>query len=165
MQCQICGKREATVHYTEMKDDKVEQLHMCEECARERGFGSGDKADFSLSDLLGSMAEEDLPPDSSGGTLRCSRCGTTYAQFRSSGRLGCPDCFQAFRAPLIPLLRRVHGSDEYMGKIPVSAGEEQRKNREIRNLKKRLDRAVRMEEFEEAARLRDEIRSLENENG
>jgi protein arginine kinase activator len=165
MQCQICGKREATVHYTEMKEDKVEQLHLCEECARERGFGSSGKGEFSISDLLGSMAEDDLAANGAGNTLRCGRCGTTYAQFRSSGRLGCPECFQAFRAPLIPLLRRVHGSDEHMGKIPISSGEEQRKSREIRNLKKRLDRSIRLEEFEEAARLRDEIRRLEGGNG
>jgi protein arginine kinase activator len=167
MKCEACGKNEATVHYKEIRDNEVREQNLCAACAEEKGYVvSSWKAEFSVPNLLGSMAESDVsPPEGEGGTARCGSCGMTYVEFKSSGRLGCAECYGAFRLALLPLFRRIHGSDRHLGKTPGESGEARLKTRAIRTLKERLDRCIRMEEFEEAARLRDEIRRLEEENG
>jgi len=164
MKCEECGEREASVHYTEIKDDQVREMHLCEQCAAKKGFtvSGSEGSGIGTPNLLAGMAEEAQGEAAEGESpLRCERCGLTYARFKSSGRLGCAECYEAFRAPLVPLLRRIHGSRRHTGKIPRQAGEEHRRAREIRNLKDRLDAAVLREEYEEAARLRDEIHRLE----
>lgn len=162
MKCEECGEREASVHYTEIKDDQVREMHICAECAARKGFTVS--GGIGTPNLLAGMAEEAREESEEGGVpLRCGKCGLTYARFKSSGRLGCADCYDAFRKPLAPLLRRIHGSGRHTGKIPRQAGEEHRRAREIRNLKDRLDACVLREEYEEAARIRDEIRRLEEE--
>jgi protein arginine kinase activator len=163
MKCQHCGKRDATVHYKEITDAQVKELHLCAECAEEKGIAaSSPKEEFSVPNLLGSMADEDQGgAGEAAGPTACPLCGMTYVDFKASGRLGCSDCYETFRVPLVPLLRRIHRSDRHAGKNPGESGEKHRKAREMRALKERLDRCVRREEFEEAARLRDEIRKLE----
>jgi len=162
MKCEVCGEREASVHYKEMMNDQIRELHLCERCAEERGFGSSPGEDFSISDLLGSMAEdESAEVQAKGGAIVCPRCGLTYPEFKASGRLGCSDCYLAFRLPLIPLLRRIHGSDRHAGKLPHGTGEAHRRMQEIRMMKRRLERCVEREAFEEAADLRDRIRGME----
>lgn len=162
MICESCHERDATVHYKEIRDDKVHEMHLCEQCAEARGFGGGDKEQFSFPDLLGGMADEGTGGEGDEpGILSCGRCGLTYPEFKAKGRLGCPDCYRHFRKPLLPLVKKIHGSDRHEGKAPNRQGEAHLRIREIRMLKDRMDRAVRMEEFEEAARLRDEVRKLE----
>ncbi|MBN1825915.1 MAG: UvrB/UvrC motif-containing protein [Candidatus Eisenbacteria bacterium] len=165
MKCDKCGEREASVHYTEIKDDQVREMHLCDQCASEKGFTvSGGAGGIGTPNLLAGMAEEAQGELGEGAEpLRCDHCGLTYARFKASGRLGCAHCYDAFQAPLVPLLRRIHGSRRHLGKIPRQAGEEHRRAREIRNKKERLDACVRREEYEEAARIRDEIRRLESE--
>ena len=122
MKCEDCGSREATVHYTEMKENEIFKLHLCEKCAEERGFGekkSEEESDLSSSEYLGSMAGgEEEPSGEAEEPLRCEACGLTYPEFKASGRLGCADCYQAFRVSLIPLFRRIHGSEKHTGKRP-----------------------------------------------
>jgi protein arginine kinase activator len=166
MKCESCGEREATVHYKEIRDSVVREMNLCAACAEEKGFViSSSKGDFSVPNLLGSIAENAVSSaEGEGGPARCESCGLVYDEFKGSGRLGCAECYGAFRLALGPLLRRIHGSDRHLGKTPGDSGEERLKTRAIRTLKERLDRCVRMEEFEEAARIRDKIREMEEEH-
>jgi protein arginine kinase activator len=164
MKCQACGQRDATVHYKEIKDDRVEEMHLCEACAEERGFGTSlPSGDFSIPGFLGGMAdeEEEAEVGENVGTIRCPRCGLTYSEFKASGRLGCAECYAALRKPLVPLLRRIHGNERHAGKMPEAPGEAHRRLQEIRMKKRELERCVNREAYEEAAKLRDEIRRLE----
>ncbi len=161
MKCQICGKQPAKVHYTEMKDDEVIQLRLCEQCAQEKGFTKIEaQTDFSFSGILGGMTDEAMPgEEEEDSPVGCTQCGLTYRQFKSSGRLGCGGCYQTFAIPLRPLLKRIHKSDRHIGKT-VGEPKIAQSRREIRELKKSLNECIDREDFEEAATLRDRIREL-----
>ncbi len=165
--CQMCGERPAKVHFTEMKDDEVKQLRLCEQCAEERGFTKMDeKVSYSLPDFLGGMADENLPGERQAATgAGCGGCGLTYSEFKKTGRLGCSECYDIFRAPLAPLLKRIHGTDQHTGKTPAGKGVTRSRRDEIRSLMRDLEESVRLEDFEQAALLRDKVRTLEQENG
>ena len=77
------------------------------------------------------------------------------------GRLGCGDCYEAFKAQLGPLLKRIHGADRHVGKIPLRIGKTVKDTRTLQELKMKMERAIQTEDFEEAAKLRDKIRELE----
>jgi len=123
-----------------------------------------------VGDLLASLGKgeaEHLPTTADGG--RCPACGATLQDFRESGRLGCPQCYSTFAAPLRTLLRRIHGASRHIGEPyapPVTgAGDAVPDDLEslaaVRALREQLQRAVDAENFELAARLRDEIRERE----
>ena len=160
MVCDICGKNEATVHLTEIVNEKVTKLHLCESCAKEKGAEMEEH--FGLSDLLAGLA--DLGPGVEaevGEKAKCRACGFTYSDFKKSGRLGCGECYESFKKQLAPLLKRIHGADRHIGKIPLRVGKTVKDARTLQELKVRMEKAIQFEEFEEAARLRDEIRELE----
>ncbi len=161
MICGICGKNEATVHLTEIVNDKMTKLHLCEGCAKEKGAEMEEH--FGMSDLLAGLA--DLGANLEPGTMsdmKCLVCGFTYQDFKKMGRLGCGDCYEAFKKQLDPLLKRIHGANRHIGKIPLMVGKNLKGNRIIQDMKIQLERAIVAEKFEEAARLRDMIRDMEN---
>lgn len=160
MICDVCGKQEATVHLTEIVNDKVTKLHLCEECAKEKGAEMEEH--FGLSDLLAGLADmgADIEPEVM-GTIKCPTCSFTYNNFKKAGRLGCGDCYDAFKAQLAPLLRRIHGADRHVGKVPLRIGKTVNDTRTLQELKLKMEKAIQSEEFEEAAKLRDRIRALE----
>jgi len=100
--------------------------------------------------------------------LKCQACGLTYADFKKMGRLGCGECYDTFRKYLAPLLKRIHGSNQHMGKTPLktkAAGTKPgRKKADLQELKNKLQEAIQREAFEEAARLRDLIKEIESKN-
>jgi len=160
MLCDICGKNEATVHLTEIVNDKMTKLHLCEECAKEKGAEMEEH--FGLSDLLAGLADIGATAEPSLiETIKCRSCGFTYQDFKKTGRLGCGDCYEAFKKQLAPLLKRIHGADRHVGKIPITVGKTIRDTRTLQELKMQMEKAIQTEEFEEAARLRDQIRELE----
>jgi len=182
MMCNICNEREATVHLTEIVDNNVTKLHLCEDCARKKGTEMEEH--FGLSDLLAGLADfETKTPSKKEVKKKCSKCGMVYDDFKKLGRLGCGECYTAFNDHLSPLIKRIHGSLEHYGKSPsgvsrvsgkeapvkeapakeVSGKEPARKKepQTMDELRALLQRAIKMEEFEEAARLRDKIRELE----
>ena len=164
--CQVCGKNPATVHFTEIHDNKMSEIHVCERCAEERSIQPGaKKGTFDLADLLTHMADSMTTNDEERvGNVSCPRCGLRYSAFKESGRLGCAECYTAFRLQLRPLLRRIHGDTRHRGKSPSHGGvPEQTGTRQIQRLHDELQRAVEREEFEKAAGIRDEIRKLETE--
>jgi len=158
MLCQACGKNEATVEFTEIVNDEVKQLQLCDACAKKKGIEM--EQHFSIADFLAGLSEPGT------GVMKCSNCGMTFDDFQRIGRFGCADCYMAFRENIRPLLKRIHGATKHTGKSAKGKGQDGRDNRpEISSLKQRLQIAVDREEFEEAAKLRDLIRDLENKPG
>jgi protein arginine kinase activator len=158
MLCDDCGKEPAKIHYKEMKENEVTEYHLCEQCALEKGIQISHQQEepFSLPNMMTSMAEE-IGSD----VGMCGTCGLSYREFRDSGRLGCSDCYEAFKEQLKPLLRRIHGSNAHSGKSPrVSQGAFERR-RELEALKVEIGRAIESEDFETAAEIRDKIKDLE----
>jgi len=94
MQCDICAKKKATVHLTEIIDEQMSEMHLCEECAREKSVQM--EQQFGLADLLAGLADFGKNPQGAEKTkLQCSNCETTYEDFRKFGRLGCSECYVA----------------------------------------------------------------------
>ena len=163
MMCDICGKSEATVHLTEIVNDKVTKLHLCELCAKEKGTEMEEH--FGLSDLLAGLADvgAGIEPDA-GDKIKCVSCGFTYQDFKKIGRLGCGQCYESFKRQLTPLLKRIHGADRHVGKVPLTIGKTVKDTKALQDLKLRMEKAIQFEEFEEAARLRDQIKEQEKKS-
>jgi len=164
MLCDICGKNPATVHLTEIIDEQMNELHLCEDCARNKSAAM--EQQFGLSDLLAGMADFEKPSAEKEEvvTLKCPACGLTYADFKKIGRLGCGECYNVFRKYLAPLLKRIHGSNQHIGKTPIKIKTTSRvykKKTDPQELKNQLQDAIQREAFEEAARLRDMIKEIE----
>ncbi len=167
MVCDICGKNAATVHLTEIIDEQMNELHLCEDCARTKS--SAMEQQFGLSELLAGMADFEKPDkDEEIVTAKCPSCGLTYADFKKIGRLGCGECYNIFRKYLAPLLKRIHGSSQHVGKSPLKAkakpaGGVSKKKADLQELKAQLQKLIEKEDFEEAARLRDQIKKISSE--
>jgi protein arginine kinase activator len=161
MLCDICGKKQASVHLTEIVDEQIAELHLCEDCARQKSIQM--EQQFGLADLLAGLSDlgKQVKEDISRVTVRCPNCGLTYEDFRKIGRLGCSQCYSAFRRYLSTLLKKIHGSNQHFGKTPSKLAKPVRVKSTLQELKDKLQRAIQAEEFEEAARLRDRIRELE----
>jgi len=161
--CDLCGKNQATVHLTEIIDNQMSELHLCEECAHKKSLQM--EQQFGLADLLAGLAEFGKPGEDAEATrLKCSNCGLSYQDFKKIGRLGCSECYSSFKKYLSPLLKKIHGSTRHLGKSPYKVGAKPRKKLDLAELHLRLQKAIENEEFEEAARLRDKIRELEKKD-
>lgn len=162
MSCENCGSTEAVVHLTQIVNNKMSTHHLCQKCAAEKGLDSGPSVgDLGVHELIAQMTQ-DPAVDTRWGGAECSFCGLTNADFRETGRLGCPHCYESFAAELPKLLRRVHGRANHVGKVylpPDPSASEMEKR--LEGLRRRLTRAVQTEDFERAAEIRDEIRGLE----
>jgi len=167
MVCDICAKNPATVHLTEIIDNKMTELHLCEVCAQKKGAQM--ESHFGLSDLLAGLADMGGHLDSGASKketkLKCPSCGLTYEDFKKVGRLGCGECYNALKEALLPLLKRIHGSTQHCGKSLIRKSSKSPRSAKVRNelqeLKDRLQKAIQIEAFEEAAKLRDKIQELE----
>ena len=167
--CDECGKNKATVHLTEIVNDLITKLNLCESCAKQKGAEA--EQHFGIADLLSALSDVDQPAPAVAGAPapaknKCARCGLTYEDFKRIGRLGCGDCYKAFRTSLAPLLKRIHGSSQHIGKSPSPQAADEVKTHskraeELEQVKLELQKAIRGEEFEEAATLRDKIKFLE----
>jgi protein arginine kinase activator len=162
MKCDNCGKS-ATVHLTEIKGGKKIEKHLCEQCAAQNE-GIPVKAHTPINELLTNfvMAHSGLPKESG---LACEHCGITWAEFRQSGLLGCDRDYEMFERDLTPLLQRAHeGATHHIGKVPTrrgGTGVPAKRQVDLSRLRKELARAVEAEDYEKAAKLRDQIRTAE----
>jgi len=179
MLCERCGKEEATVPVIKIVGGEFTVMHLCSKCAQEvtgeikkemeslfpsfPDLFSKMFSDFPSfhSEFFAPFEEEKVKP-SEIVEIKCPRCGLPYSDFRKTFQLGCSQCYETFKEQLEPILRRIHGSIIHKGKVPskVPAKVKIPKD-EIEEMKKKLREAVKREEYEEAARLRDEIRVLE----
>lgn len=159
--CDRCDKP-ATYHSVRIdKGQKIEE-HFCEDHAAEAGLNSVKAAHTPINQLLTNFVKLHSGAPAQPADLICENCGLTYTQFRESSLLGCPACYTAFEAPLSPLLERAHeGGTHHVGKNPRRAGTNELRQTHLLRMRKRLQEAVTAEDYELAARLRDEIRQSE----
>lgn len=159
MLCDVCKKNEASVHLTQIIDSKMQTVDLCEECSKAKGVD--DPTGFSLVGLLKGLAaapqEAEKRADEADST-KCPKCGFSIADFKKSGRLGCAACYTIFAEPLEPLLKTMHKGSKHTGKVPHGLREVQNMNEHLRKLQQQLQEAIKVENFEEAAFLRDEMK-------
>jgi len=160
--CENCKKRQATIHLTEIINNSKKEVHLCEHCAEKQGVV---KQQMSIADFLAGLAAGGAHPAAKQKLpdIRCPACGLSLADFQSGGRFGCADDYTVFRERIMPLIEKIHDSTQHVGKVPARAGGDVTRQKELRQLQSELKRAVDREEYEEAARLRDKIRLLEEE--
>jgi protein arginine kinase activator len=161
MLCDICHKNIATVHLTEVINGKVAEMHICHSCAQLKAEEL--KEQLSVSDFLTGLTGTVETQRKEEISLKCSFCGSNYLDFKKKGRLGCGNCYVAFKQQLFPLLKKIHGSTRHIGKSPIQVTAGSSLGSKLKELKDRLDRAIQLEEYEDAARLRDEIKRLEQD--
>lgn len=165
MRCDQCHERDAVVHLTQIAQDQVVTLHLCERCAAEKGVeGTTSPAKTPVGSFLASMGkglEAQAALTGVTPTGSCPTCGATLADFRESGRLGCADCYRTFEGPLRDLLRRLHGSSRHLGERYAVAGREaEPAPPATEDLRRQLQLAIDTENFELAAELRDRLRAV-----
>lgn len=176
MLCENCNQHEANVKYTQIINGEKKQMLLCENCAKEMGI---DNFSFDMpinlsnffGDLLGEYEENQFTPKLLGtNELKCQNCGMTYDEFQNAGKMGCSHCYDAFSNKIDPLLKRLHGSTKYIGRKSNSKPEEMNapkeqnsKLEEIQKLKTKIKTLIKEEKYEEAAKVRDKIKKLEEE--
>ncbi len=174
MICQECQERPSTLHFTKIVNGEKTEIHLCDQCAQDKGdmFMFDGTPGFSVNNLLAGLlnmhgstpkpAKENSIPTHD--VLRCEKCSMTFQQFINIGRFGCAQCYDSFKERLNPVLRKIHsGNIEHQGKVPERIGGAIQVKRQISSLKDTLQKLIADEEFENAAKVRDEIRSLEKE--
>jgi protein arginine kinase activator len=161
MLCTICKEKPATVHLTQIVGDKMQKLDLCEDCAKTKGIN--DPTSFGLADLdlvLGLGASQQLEQAAGGVELKCPRCGFTQADFKKSGRLGCPECYVTFAEGLRGLLKTMHKGTRHTGKAPEALRATRENADRLKTLQTKLAKAIKDENYEQAAQVRDEIKQL-----
>lgn len=157
VQCQMCDKT-ATVHLTEIVNGTKIERHLCEECAQQEGITI--KSQVPINELLNNIiaAQEEAQELSD---LRCPQCHTSWADFRKRGLLGCPNDYLAFSKALDPLIERAHnGATSHVGRSPAKHEGTAGQQAKMLRLRQELQRAVESENYEIAARIRDEISQM-----
>ncbi|TVP75041.1 MAG: excinuclease ABC subunit B [Puniceicoccaceae bacterium] len=156
LKCSHCNNP-ATVHLTQIVNNKIIKVDLCEACAQAKGVT--DPEGFSLADLL---SKTSLVVEKSEVHLECPACGLSTADFRRTGRLGCASCYDTF-APLVrPVLEDMHAGIQHKGKVPEQSLTRQNSHAELETLENSLRRAIAEEAYEEAARFRDQIQAFMN---
>ena len=184
MLCDNCGKREANVRYSENINGKTRELNLCEECSEKLGIG---QMDFSMpmdfSNFFGDFVEEFTKPEwmpllNNVKTLTCNNCGYTFDDIVNTGKLGCPNCYDVFESELDPIIKRIQGTNRHVGRIgkiidnkinkKYNKTEENTDKKEektkLEQLQEDLKNAIKEERYEDAAKIRDEIKKNEKEN-
>lgn len=179
--CDNCGKREANVKYSENINGRKKELNLCEECSKKLGITN---MDFSMpidfSSFFGEFMEDFATPEfmpllSEIKTLKCDQCGYTFEDIANTGKLGCGNCYGVFEERLDPIIRRVQGANHHVGRVgkmidskieekmsnKASNKEKSKKENELEKLQKDLKQAIKEERYEEAAKIRDEIKKKE----
>ena len=157
--CDLCNKP-AKVHETVIRNGVKREVHLCEEHAKSAGMPI--PGHQPIGHVLTQFVISHKSTHEKTDRRRCSNCGMTFAQFRQSGTVGCPDCYSAFERQLGPLIERAqNGGTHHVGKTPQRAGASIDRQLLIQRLAKELDSAVAAEQYERAAELRDRLKSLE----
>lgn len=167
MLCQACKERSATIHLTEITNGQRAETHLCQECAQQQGLAV--KAQIPLNELLSTLLSVQPQAETPGGIPEaqlqggvCPECGMTLKQFAKESLLGCPNDYKTFEEQLQPLIERSHNNKSWhCGKVPTHTSDEEKKDILLRQLRRDLDIAVKNEDYEAAARLRDQIKKNE----
>lgn len=168
MICDVCKEREANVHIIKVVNGVKQELNVCEECAKKvNGFNMPTDAafnsPFSFQNILSGIMDymNQGTKQYTDTELVCKNCGNTYSDFKKRSLLGCSECYENFKTTLMPIVKRVQGNTEHVGKIPKRAGKDLLKKKEITTLKEKLQKCVASEEYEKAAEIRDMIKELQ----
>ena len=181
MLCENCGKREANVRYSENINGVKKEMHLCEECSRKLGIA--DKMDFRMpaldfSNFFGSFLEDFSTPDfmpllNQVKQIKCDSCGSTFEDIINTGRYGCANCYDVFEDRMDPILKKLQGSNRHNGRlgkisdnnVKFEKKDEQKPENKINNklekLQEELKQAIKEERYEDAAKIRDEIKKEE----
>ena len=167
MKCQQCEKP-ATFHITELTGGQPQELHLCESCAktyltrasrRPRRSRRRWRTCWPSSCKIGKAAEELAKLDQ----RACPVCGITFYEFRNQGRLGCPHDYVYFERELTPLIANIHGETQHVGKRPRGHEGGTDEQTELIRLRREMEEAKQKEDYERAAKIRDQIRELEKQ--
>lgn len=165
MLCDHCKENDATIHFTKITNGSVEEKHLCEACTKlsnEFNF----EFPFPFHKLFTGLLEI---PDQSEieyqkfKNINCPRCGLDHKQFMETGKFGCPKCYEVFTDEIDILLKNIHGHSRHIGKVPSRSEDGILQKREIKNLEKELNENIRLENFEQAAIIRDKIKKINEE--
>jgi protein arginine kinase activator len=170
--CTSCQKQTASVHVLDLDSGYVlkGKQQLCQACAETAGVVQSKLAKAKpmsaeiLEDLIGTMTGDKSKLRGRGAGPACPACGTTLGDFKMRGRFGCGRCYDTFRAALIPLLERVHDAPRHQGRFPARSPAVRARPETVADLRRRLEAAITGEKYEEAAQLRDQLRSLEASN-
>lgn len=170
MMCQNCGKNEANFRYTQIINGVKKEVILCSECAKKLGIDNMDiPISFSnfLGDFFNDYAENSLLPSLSVNNAKCKTCGMTYNDFINTGMFGCSDCYDIFSNPIDSLLKNLHGTAKHIGRgakgITESNTTKSKKVNEKddkQDLQKELDKAIKEERYEDAAKIRDKMKEM-----
>lgn len=180
MLCENCKKREANVRYSENINGVKKEMHLCEECSRKLGIT--DKMDFRMptfdfSNFFGSFLEDFSTPDfmpllNEIKLIKCDSCGSTFDDIISTGKYGCANCYDVFEDRMDPILKKLQGANRHNGRLGKISDnnvkfdkKEEQKNqnstdKKLEKLQDELKQAVKEERYEEAAKIRDEIKKM-----
>lgn len=165
--CHICSAN-ATVHLTQILNNQVHKIDLCEACAHKKGVLNDEG--FSLSDLIGKTLDPSLSNDASDKLLKCSSCGLTVSQLKKTGRLGCAQCYEALALVIQSVIKNLHKDNRHHGKVPSQAKAHKpllstpsaspKVEHNLLQLQDKIQQAIKEERYEDAARYRDEIAKI-----
>ena len=191
MLCDNCGKREANVRYSENINGRRKELNLCEECSKKLGISH---MDFSIpidfSSFFGEFMEDFATPEfmpllNEIKAFKCNNCGSTFEEIANTGKLGCGNCYDVFEERLDPIIRRMQGANRHVGRVgkvidskidekitnqsiqkekKPNPLENNKKEEQLQKLQEQLKQAIKEEKYEEAAKIRDEIKRIEQDN-
>ncbi len=187
MLCQNCGKNEANIRYTQIINGVKKEINLCSECAKILGMEDLEMPiNFNsfLGDFFNDYAETGLLKTFQNNEIKCKKCGMSYSDFISSGVFGCSECYNVFSNPIESLLKNLHGTAKHVGRVPKvknntieknkldldieskkipndnSDTKETKKDDKIKKLEKDLELAIKEERYEDAAKIRDELKEM-----
>lgn len=167
MLCQKCNMKNATSHIHYVLNGVVRDMYLCSDCAKE--YHGTQSFEGDVFKMLSSLLNENEGYTKT--VVKCECCGTDFNEIRRTGKVGCANCYKVFEAQLAPTIARIHGKTVHIGKKPWSCEVEQQpkqqeavideKEQRIKSLKEKMAEAIKNEEFEKAAELRDLIKAEE----
>ena len=170
MLCEKCKKNEAKVNLITVVNGQKHEIWLCENCVKDISnipFFSSISPDGAvpfqgmLTEILSNVGNKANIDNSQVNEIVCPNCGLTYDDFKKSGKLGCADCYVAFKIVLQPRIKSLQAGVKHIGKIPSMKGEELVRRRRLKDLKAEMQRLIVTEEYEKAAFVRDEIKKIE----
>ena len=159
MLCEKCGANTATTHIRSVINGKVYERHLCSHCAASDGYG--DVKGNNLTQMLTSMFGDTVTLQSQNKVVRCGCCGTSFEDIADSGRCGCAECYTTFYEQLLPYFKRLHGDIKHIGKTPKCDCQDKQPADTVQELRKLLKELIKQENYEQAAVIRDRIKSLQ----
>lgn len=170
MLCQSCGQKPATMHIKKIVNGQLTEAHLCAHCAKQQGYAGALESWGGFGSLLGGLLGE-VPQQE---VKRCPGCGASFGEISQSGQIGCAQCYETFRAQVLPVIQRIHGSARHRGKSPggsalrvadqntqLSPSPKQREASPLEEKRRLLKEAVEAQNYEQAAVLRDQIKEME----